>query len=266
MAQASVLPHLAGEALDLEGRRLGVGEQPGGAHLQLHLASRQVRIDRLARALHDRAAHPQHVLGAQFVGQLERLTGLLGMEDELHDAGAVAQVDEDQTAVITTTVHPAGHGRLAADAVAEHLAAPGVAVGVGTQRRELAHAALPVIVPTRSPVATARCSPLDMSRSCAPSSSRMTTRRAPSRSACLSWPLRPRPPRSISAERPALRSSPASTKARTRCSRPSPATATKTSRPGAATSSSRANTMRSIPAAQPTAGVGAPPSCSIRLS
>ena len=57
-----------------------------------------------------------------------------------------------------------------------------------------------------------------MSRSCAvPSASRMRTRRAPIRSACLSCPLRPRPARSISAERPAWRSSTASAIARCRC-------------------------------------------------
>ena len=50
VAQARVLPDLAGEALDLEGRRLGVGEQLGVAHLQLDLAGRQLGVDRLRRS------------------------------------------------------------------------------------------------------------------------------------------------------------------------------------------------------------------------
>ena len=42
-----------------------------------------------------------------------RLGRGLGMEHELHDPGAVAQVDEDQPAVIAAAVHPAGDARLA---------------------------------------------------------------------------------------------------------------------------------------------------------
>ena len=37
-----------------------------------------------------------------------RLRRGLGMEDELHEARAVAQVDEDQAAVVAPAVHPAG--------------------------------------------------------------------------------------------------------------------------------------------------------------
>ena len=37
-----------------------------------------------------------------------RLGGRLRVEDELDEAGAVAQVDEDQPAVVAAAVHPAG--------------------------------------------------------------------------------------------------------------------------------------------------------------
>ena len=50
------------------------------------------------------------------------------MEDELDEPGAVAEVDEDQAAVVAAAVHPAGDPRLGVDPVGEHLAAPGVAV------------------------------------------------------------------------------------------------------------------------------------------
>ena len=55
VAQARLLPHLAGEGLDLEGRRLGVGEQLGLGDLDLELAGRQVRVDGLLGAAHDLA-------------------------------------------------------------------------------------------------------------------------------------------------------------------------------------------------------------------
>src|SRR5262249_6168125 len=154
------------------------------------------------------------------------------VEDELDDAGAIAQVDEDEAAVVAAAVYPAGDPRFAVDQVAEHLPAPGVAVLVRLQRRKLHHASPPVISATRLPASTGRCSPLVMSRSWAPWAWRIRTRRAPIRSACLNWPLRPRPPRSSSAESPALRSSPTRTCARVRSLSSSSATATKTSRPG----------------------------------
>ena len=71
-----------------------------------------VRIDVLGVAAQDAAARAQHVLGAQAVRGGVRLR-LLGVEDELDDPGAVAQVDEDDAAVVATTMHPAGDPHLA---------------------------------------------------------------------------------------------------------------------------------------------------------
>ena len=45
------------------------------------------------------------------MGRLVRRRRGLGMEHELHDPGAVAQVDEDQAAVVAAAVHPAGDTR-----------------------------------------------------------------------------------------------------------------------------------------------------------
>src|SRR5262249_56956995 len=59
----------------------------------------------------------------------DRVSGLrgrrrpLGVDDELHDAGVVAQVDEDQAAVVATTRDPAGDRDSAADVVRPELAA-----------------------------------------------------------------------------------------------------------------------------------------------
>ena len=55
----------------------------------------------------------QHVLGAQALGQ--RRSRRARVEDELDDARAVAQVDEDQAAVVAAAVDPAGDADLAAD-------------------------------------------------------------------------------------------------------------------------------------------------------
>ena len=140
------------------------------------------------------------------------------MEDELDDAGAVAQVDEDQAAVVAAAVNPAGHPHRRSR---RGRPAPGRTRCRGTRWRAVRAASLTPRLrraPRRACARSiGRCSPLCMSRSCAePSASRISTRRAPIRSACLSWPLSPRPARSTSAERPAWRSSLASASARRR--------------------------------------------------
>ena len=47
-------------------------------------------------------------LGAHLLGDDERGAGDVRVEDELDEAGAVAQVQEDETAVVAAAVHPAG--------------------------------------------------------------------------------------------------------------------------------------------------------------
>ncbi len=117
MAKAHLLPHLAGEALDLERRRVGVGELVGGANADLELARRHLGVDRLGRAAHDRAGDGDHVLGAERVPERERFGRLVGVEDELHEPGAVTQVDEDDAAVVAAAMDPAGDPNLGIDGV-----------------------------------------------------------------------------------------------------------------------------------------------------
>ena len=72
--------------------------------------------------------------------ELERPARLVGVEDQLDQSGAVAQVDEDESAVVAAAVHPAGDPHLRVDAVGQRLAAPGVSVLVRPQGREaIAH-------------------------------------------------------------------------------------------------------------------------------
>ena len=196
MAQARVLADLAGEALDLERRRVGVGEQLGGGDRELELAGRQVRVDGLlgARGRPCPAALSTSSARSLWASSKASPRGVR-VEDELDEPGAVAQVDEDQAAVVAAAVHPAGDAGLGVDPVAEHLAAPGVAVGVrraAPAARSSRSAPSPLeLVEQLGRRRSARCSPLSMSRSCADAVVRRgsATRRAPIRSACLSWPL-----------------------------------------------------------------------------
>ena len=136
IAQAGLLAHLAGEGLDLEGGRLGVREQLGAPDPDLDLPGGQVGIDRLGRALHHPALGAEHVLGAQLVPQLEGLPRLVRVEDQLHQPGPVAQVDEDEAAVVAPAMDPARDAHLRVDPVREDLPAPGVAVVVRAKRWE----------------------------------------------------------------------------------------------------------------------------------
>ena len=69
------------------------------------------------------------------MAELEGTAGRLRVEDELHQAGAVAKVDEDQPAVVAAAVHPARDANGRPDAV---VAAPG-----RTRRRGTRSAAAP---------------------------------------------------------------------------------------------------------------------------
>jgi hypothetical protein len=62
------------------------------------------------------------------MGLLVSVSRRFGMKDELHESGAVAQIDEDQAAVIAPPVDPAGHAGLRAGPLRGQLATPAVAV------------------------------------------------------------------------------------------------------------------------------------------
>ena len=88
-----------------------------------------VRIDGLVASRHERALRPQHELVPDLVRELGRLGCELRIDHELRDPGAVAEIDEDETAVITAARRPAGEGQLLADellvGLAAHVSAPG---------------------------------------------------------------------------------------------------------------------------------------------
>ena len=61
-----------------------------------------------ARAAANDAGEEHDPLGSHLLGGDERRAGRVGIEGALHDAGAVADVDEDQAAVVAALSDPSG--------------------------------------------------------------------------------------------------------------------------------------------------------------
>jgi len=93
---------------DVEGRRLGLVEDGGGVGLHLDLARREVRVLRSLGPVGDGALHLEDVLAADRIGDGVGLAALFRVEHHLGEAVVVAQVDEDEAAVVATAVDPAG--------------------------------------------------------------------------------------------------------------------------------------------------------------
>ena len=167
--------------VELERKRRRAREDAHGVDLELDLAGRQVRVDRLGRAGDDLALRLQDELVANLVRDAGRLGRALRVDHELHLAGVVAQVDEDEAAVVAARVGPARDGQPFADVLGAQFAAVKVAPAHG-----------PVRVATTSPSATVT-SWRPAARTTASPSRRITTVRAPERDACDSCPFVERP-------------------------------------------------------------------------
>ena len=173
-------------------RRLRLGQQLHVADLQLDRAGREVGVDVALLAQHDVAGDADDVLAAQPLGGGEQLGPVLGMKDELQQSRAVAQVDEDQPAVVAAAVHPAGDAQAFADPVWSGGSGPRIAqaIGAGGLHRAVSTAERPTMARASSTAwsaSVASSSPrLRMSRTRMPVPSTMTTTLAPSRLACLS--------------------------------------------------------------------------------
>ena len=85
---------------------LGRREHLDLAGEHLHLARRQLRVERTLGTLAHLAVDADHPLGAHRLGGLEG--GAVGVRYNLSEAVVVAQVDEQQAAVIAHAMHPAG--------------------------------------------------------------------------------------------------------------------------------------------------------------
>ena len=110
-------------------------------------------------------------LDAARVGERVRLGRGLGVEDELDDAGAVAEVDEDEAAVVAAAMDPAGHAHVLADTSCVELTGPGVTVRVRAWRSQIC----PLMWCMTDSGATSLSSPPSRSRSWTPSSPKMAT-------------------------------------------------------------------------------------------
>ena len=102
--------------LDLERRGLGAVEHLRVVDEDLDLAGGELGVHRVVAAVAHDAVHEDGPLGTHGLGDLEGVAvGVLGVEVDLRDALTVAQVAEDQAAVVAATAHPTGEGNLLAD-------------------------------------------------------------------------------------------------------------------------------------------------------
>jgi len=113
--------------MDRDGQRLGhrLHHHLGG--VELDLAGGEPRVHRRRLARHDLAADRDHALGPHRLGDLEDRAG--DVEHHLGHAIMVAQVDEQQIAVVALALDPAGQADLLADMLRPQLAARMGSVG-----------------------------------------------------------------------------------------------------------------------------------------
>ena len=97
--------------------------------LDLDGAGRHVGVDGLGGAGDDLALRLEDELVADLLRELRRLGRVLRVDHELRDPGAVAEVDEDEAAVVAAARGPAGERLARADVLLAELAAHDVAPG-----------------------------------------------------------------------------------------------------------------------------------------
>ncbi len=90
---------------DRERRGLGVVQLPDLARADLDRAGADLRVHRLRRARLDTPENRNHILRAQPLRQADER--LVVAHDNLRDAMAVTDIDEDKGAEVTNAMHPA---------------------------------------------------------------------------------------------------------------------------------------------------------------
>ena len=166
--------------VELERQRLGARDDLELVHLHLDLARGQVRVDSRGRARGDLAHGAEHELVANLVRDLRRLRRTFGIDHELREAALVAEVDEDEPAVVAPLRRPARQCEALPDVLLAELAR---------------HHVAPLHV-----LSLSASSAVGTSSSCWPGRRRVersgphsTIAFAPSLRACVSWPLSERP-------------------------------------------------------------------------
>jgi len=104
-------PQLLGRiriVLDRKRRRVGAIENLDCARDDFHIARRHFRIATLRRAHHDFTFNAHDELGAQLFRDRDdvRRGAAAEVDDDLHDAAAIAEIDEHEIAEITPLLHP----------------------------------------------------------------------------------------------------------------------------------------------------------------
>ena len=167
--------------VELERQRRRAADDLELLDLELDLARRHVRVDGLGAPRDERSLGTEDELVPDLVRELGRLGCELRVDHELRDPAAVAQVDEDQAAVVAAARDPAREDERLADELLRRLAGH---VGAPRGHRDS--------LPRTSAWATgSSCSPAR--RISASSGRTITVVCAPERPACVSWPLSERP-------------------------------------------------------------------------
>ena len=94
--------------VDVEGRRLRLGQDVHLGRLELDRTCRQLRVLRAGQPHRHRAGHGHHELRADPAGRLVGDRGVHLVDDDLRDAVPIAQVQEDELAVVAPPMDPAG--------------------------------------------------------------------------------------------------------------------------------------------------------------
>src|SRR5262249_44764774 len=126
VAQADALVDVL--LVELERQGVRAREDPQLVDLELDRAGRQVRVHGVRRTRRDLSLRLEHELVADGVRYRGGLGRPIRVDDELDDACVVAQVDEDQAAVVAPTGRPPGQLEAFADVAAARLAAVAVAI------------------------------------------------------------------------------------------------------------------------------------------
>ena len=254
--------------VDRERHRLGLVQDLERGRADFDLAGGQRVVDGAFRPWPHRSLDADHVLTAHPVRCLA--AGLLGIDHDLHDARGVADVEEDDTAVVAAAVDPSAHHDVATDVGDAEVARPIRAhhANASSSRLDSNHAtSVSRDTSTCSPERRSFTATAFRSASARPSITPYTAR---DRSAAFHCAFTERSPYARSTRNPFSRST--ATRPATSVSPPAPrplTTNASTSRWLGSRTRLRHRTRsatRSIPIPKPIPGVGAPPSCSASWS
>ena len=137
--EPQALIHRGVGLVDVERRRLRLGQDLDLGRLELDRAGRELRVLRAGQPRRDGPGDHDDELGADPAGDRVRGRGIRLVDDDLGDPVPIAQVEEDQLAVVTAAVDPARQARGGTRIADPQLAAGVGPVGRGEARGGVAH-------------------------------------------------------------------------------------------------------------------------------